>query len=64
VWWKGEEIMAKFKVEYSNGVVQEHEQSDCHTVEQFINCRFGSCDTSSVKVTLLEEVAPKKTAKK
>ena len=58
--------MAKFKIEYSNGSVQEVEQSDCHTVEQFINCRFGSCDTSKIKVTLADETAPapKKTTKK
>lgn len=58
--------MAKFQVKYpATGLVQVHEQSDCHTVEQFINCRFGSCDTSGVEVTLLdEESAPVEVAAK
>ena len=57
--------MAKFKVIYSSGIVQECEQSDCFTVEQFINCRFGTCDTSSAKVELVgEEPVEAKPAKK
>lgn len=68
--------MAIFNVEYADGSVKTEEQSDCSTVEQFVNCRFGSADTSKVKVTLVgeeapaptesekTESAPKKTAKK
>ena len=44
--------MAKFNVEYADGTKKVEEQSDCATVEQFISCRFGTCDTSKVKVTL------------
>ena len=32
----------KFKVTYPDGVTVERDQSDCHTVEQMINCMFGS----------------------
>lgn len=47
--------MAKFKITYTDGKVEEVEQSDCRTVEQMINCRFGSCDTTGVKVELVED---------
>ena len=50
--------MAQFNVTYKDGTEKVEEQSDCSTVEQFINCRFGSADTSSVKVTLVGEEAP------
>lgn len=61
--------MAKFKITYADGKVEEVEQSDCHTVEQMINCRFGSRDTSGVKVELAGEAkeqpsVAKKTVKK
>lgn len=61
--------MAKFKITYTSGKVEEVEQSDCHTVEQMINCRFGSCDTFGVKVELAGEAkeqpaVAKKTVKK
>jgi hypothetical protein len=58
--------MAIFNVEYADGTSKVEEQSDCSTVEQFMNCRFGSADTSKVKVTIVgeEAPAPKKTAKK
>lgn len=61
--------MAKFKITYTDGKVEEVEQSDCHTVEQMINCRFGSCDISGVKVELAGEAkeqptVAKKTVKK
>lgn len=52
--------MAKFKVQYANGDAQEVEQSDCRTVEQFMNCRFGSTDTSGVKVELIGVETPAK----
>lgn len=57
--------MAKFKITYTDGRVEEVEQSDCHTVEQMTNCRFGSCDTSGVKVELEDEAKePQAVAKK
>lgn len=57
--------MAKFKITYTSGKVEEVEQSDCHTVEQMINCRFGSCDTTGVKVELVGEAKePQAVAKK
>jgi hypothetical protein len=58
--------MAQFNVTYSNGEERIENESSAETVEQFINIRFGSCDTSKVKVTLVgeESPAPKKTPKK
>jgi len=50
--------MAKFLVTYADGSQKTEEQSDCSTVEQFINCRFGTADTSGVKVELEGEEAP------
>jgi len=48
--------MAKFNVTYSDGTSRVEEASDCSTVEQFINTRFGSSSgVSKVKVTLAEE---------
>ena len=56
--------MAKFKITYTDGKVEEVEQSDCRTVEQMINCRFGSCDISGVKVELISSTdEPKKSVK-
>lgn len=56
--------MAQFNVEYADGSKKVEEQSDCATVEQFINCRFGSADISKVKITLVgAEEAPKKAKK-
>lgn len=55
--------MATFNVTYPDGTKRTETQSDCSTMEQFINCRFGSADTSKVKVEL-EGAAPKKTPKK
>lgn len=56
--WKGEEIMAQFNVEYADGTKKVEDQSDCSTVEQFINCRFGSADVSGIKVSLVGEESP------
>lgn len=56
--------MAKFKITYTDGKVEEVEQSDCHTVEQMINCRFGSCDHSGVKVELVGEAKEQPTVAK
>lgn len=57
--------MAIFNVTYADGSTKVEEQSDCSTVEQFINCRFGSADTSGIKVSIEgeEAVAPKKAKK-
>lgn len=45
--------MAKFKITYSSGVEEEVEQSDCHTVEQMINCRFGTIDLTNLGVSVV-----------
>lgn len=45
--------MAKFKITYSSGVEEEVEQSDCHTVEQMINCRFGTIDLTDLGVSVV-----------
>lgn len=50
--------MAKFLVTYADGSQKTEEQSDCSTVEQFINCRFGSADISDVKVELADGEVP------
>ena len=50
--------MAKFNIKWtSTGLEQIREQSDCHTVEQLRNCMFGTCDSSGVEVTLIEDEA-------
>lgn len=54
--------MAKFKVEYANGDVEEVEQTECKTVEQFVNVKFGSAPPA--KVTLVGAVEAKKVVKK
>lgn len=55
--------MAKFKVTYADGSSKVEEQSDCSTVKQFINCRFGSADTSKVEVELFTEAKPNEVKK-
>jgi len=49
--------MAKFKITYKSGVVEEFEQSDCSTIEQLVNVKFGSADYKSngVEVELINE---------
>lgn len=50
--------MAKFKIKWvSTGLEQVREQSDCYTVEQLRNCMFGTCDSSDVEITLIEDEA-------
>jgi len=49
--------MAKFQVEWSTDHVEIIEQSDCKTVEQFMNCRFGAGKEVSTKVTLVDAEA-------
>lgn len=46
--------MAKFRVEFPNGRVEDVEQSDCATVAQYINCRFGRGAKPKAKVTLFK----------
>lgn len=46
--------MAKFKITWPNGKSEKVEQSDCETVEQYINCRFGRGVKSDAKVTLIK----------
>ena len=53
---KGEEM--KFKTTWPDGREEVREQSDCTTVEQFINTRFGSGGCGEAKVTLVETSAP------
>lgn len=53
--------MARFKITWESGAETEYEQSDCHTVEQFINCRFGAGAEVTAKVEIIGEkveVAP------
>jgi hypothetical protein len=50
----------KFRVTYSDGTVKEETSSDCSTVEQFINSRFGTCSAlDKIKVELIEDPKPK-----
>lgn len=49
--------MARFKITWDSGVETEYEQSDCNTVEQFINCRFGAGAKPTAKVELAVEKA-------
>jgi hypothetical protein len=46
----------KVKVTYPSGVVEIFEQSDCHTLEEVANCKFGSSDYQSNGVTIEEYV--------
>lgn len=49
----------KFKVIYSDGTVRYEEASDCVTVDQFVNTRFGtSSGLDKITVTFAEEPAP------
>ena len=59
--------MARFKITWASGLETEYEQSDCHTTEQFINCRFGAGAKLTAKVELVGEkveVAPEPKATK
>lgn len=58
--------MARFKITWESGAETEYEQSDCHTVEQFVNCRFGAGAEVTAKVEIVGEkvdVAPPPTPK-
>lgn len=57
--------MARFKITWASGLETEYEQSDCHTVEQLVNCRFGAGVELTAKVEIVGEkveVAPEPTA--
>ena len=59
--------MAKFQVEWDDGKVEVVEQSDCNTLDQYLNCRFGAGKEIPAKVVQLdgiEEKPAKKSAKK
>lgn len=47
--------MAKFKIDWKKGKDEIVEQSDCDTVEQFINTRFGRGVKPAAKITLVED---------
>lgn len=53
----------KFKVEFPNGRTEVVEQSDCDTVEQYVNTRFGRNVQTEAKVTLADEAVEEKPAK-
>lgn len=50
--------MAKFLIKWTTGKSEVVEQSDCRTVEQFINCRFGSSPVLAEVSEYLEPVEP------
>lgn len=60
--------MAKFEIKWPDGKVEIEERSDCVTVEQYINSRFGRNAKPVAKVTLIDgavkEEPVKKTVKK
>lgn len=56
--------MAKFQVEWSKDRVEVVEQSDCNTVEQFMNCRFGAGKKVTAKVSLVDTEAKAEKATK
>jgi hypothetical protein len=56
--------MAKFKVDYPDGSSEVVEQSECTTVEQFINVKFGSAPAAKVSLVGAVEEPAKKVIKK
>lgn len=52
--------MGKFSVEWDNGKTEVVEQSDCHTLEQFLGCRFGRGVEVPAKVVQLDAVVDSK----
>lgn len=42
----------KFKITWPDGQAEVVEQSDCSTVDQYINCRFGSQGAGEATVEL------------
>lgn len=56
--------MAKFKIQWSKDKSEIVEQSDCSTVDQFMNTRFGrGVKPEGVKVTKVEPKVEPKPAK-
>lgn len=51
----------KFEITWENGKKEVVEQNDCKTVEQFMNCRFGSAKTKA-KVKLFSSKPVKETS--
>ncbi len=60
--------MAKFEIKWPEGKVEADERSDCATVDQYINSRFGRNAKPVAEVTLIDgtvkEAPVKKTVKK
>ena len=56
--------MAKFEVKWSDGKTEVDERSDCSTVEQYINSRFGRNAKPTAKVSLVGVVAKEEVVKK
>ena len=56
--------MARFQIEWDDGKVEEVEQSDCHTLEQYMNCRFGAGKEVPAKVVQLDGIEVVKPVKK
>jgi hypothetical protein len=44
--------MSRFRVTYPSGETEEVEQSDCDTIEQYANTKFGYVDYASHGVTV------------
>jgi|GEM_PF-6488548 len=44
--------MSRFRVTYPSGEAEEVEQSDCDTIEQYANTKFGYVDYASHGVTV------------
>ena len=55
--------MAKFEIKWPDGKVEVEERSDCATVDQYVNSRFGRNAKPAAKVSIVGE-AVKKAAKK
>lgn len=58
--------MIKVKISHASGLEQEDSQSDCETLEQFINCRFGRSveELKELGIEVTEIEAPKAEAPK
>lgn len=44
--------MSRFLITYPTGTKEEVEQSDCDTLEAFVNAKFGSVDYAAHGVTV------------
>ena len=52
--------MPAFKITWDTGLETTEHRSDCHTVEQFINSRFGAGVKPTAKIELLGTEEPTK----